>query len=257
MLAAERQEMIYEIIQTKGAVNIPNLVEIFDVSAETIRRDLLSMEGQGKLLRVHGGAVARRDMKPFYGLQERNKEYSRQKRELAVKAAGFVKDGDIIAVDSGSTAVIFAEALRMRELQITVVTHSMDVFNLLCQEKQMKLILIGGYYMPEEKTFFGEMAMESLSRIHVQKSFLCPSGISHDSGIWDYQSDLVQIQKGLLRNADEVYILADSSKFEKKAFLKLDDMSTKYRYITDSNLPEEIRVLYQEKGFNVSIGGNK
>lgn len=245
------------MIQTKGAVNVLNLVEVLGVSAETIRRDLLAMEGQGKLLRVHGGAIAKREMKPFYGLQERNKEYGRQKRELAVRAAGFVKSGDIIAIDSGSTAMIFAENLLSRDLQITVVTHSMDVFNILCQEEQIKLILIGGYYMPEEKTFYGEMALEALGRIHVQKAFLCPSGISHDTGIWDYQSDLVQIQKQLMQSADEVFVLADSSKFEKKAFLKLGDMSAKYRYITDSNLPDELRVLYQEKGFKIYIGGNR
>ncbi len=245
------------MIQTKGAVNILNLAKVLGVSAETIRRDLLAMEGQGKLLRVHGGAVAKRDMKPFYDLKARNKEYHRQKQDLAARAMEFVKDGDIIAIDSGSTAMVFAETLLMKNLRVTVITHSMDVFHILCRSNQVKLILIGGYYMPEEKTFYGEMALDSLSRVHVQKVFLCPSGISYTSGIWDYQSELVQIQKQLIRNADEVYVLADSSKFEKKAFLKLEEMSTKYRYITDSGLSEELLSLYQEKGYKVYMGSRE
>ena len=245
------------MVQKKGAVNILNLVEVFGVSAETIRRDLLAMESQGKLLRVHGGAVAKRDMKPFYNLNERNKEYHRQKQELAAKAIEYVKDGDIIAIDSGSTAVVFAENLRVKKLRVTVITHSIDVFQVLCMENQIELILTGGCYMPQEKSFVGEIALDTLQRLHVQKLFLCPSGISYGSGIWDYQSDLVQLQKQLIRNADKVYVLADSSKFEKKAFLKLDEMSLNHRYITDSGLPEELRTLYQEKGFKVDIGGSK
>ncbi len=257
MFATERQDRIYEMIQKKGAVNILSLVETLGVSAETIRRDLLTMEEQGKLIRVHGGAVAKRDMKPFYDLQARNKEYSRQKQELASKAVEFVKDGDILAIDSGSTAIAFAEAVQMKNLRVTVVTHSMDVFHSLCQQKSVKLILCGGYYMEKENAFYGEMALEMLRNLHVQKAFLCPSGVSYAEGICDYQNDLIQIQKQLLRSADEVYILADSSKFEKKAFLKLDDMSVKHRYITDSGLSAEMRQLYQEKGFNLYIGGRK
>lgn len=257
MFATERQDRIYELIQKKGAVNITSLVEVFGVSAETIRRDLLAMEGQGKLLRVHGGAVAKRDMKPFFDLQERNKEYSRQKQELAEKAVEFVEDGDIIAIDSGSTAIFFAEAVQMKNLRLTVVTHSLDVFNILCRHKLITTILCGGYYMEKENAFYGEIALDTLRTLHVQKAFLCPSGVSYVEGICDYQNDLIQIQKQLLRDADEVYILADSSKYEKKAFLKMDDMSIKHRYITDSGLSEEMRAFYQEKGINIYIGGSK
>ncbi|MBO5364050.1 MAG: DeoR/GlpR transcriptional regulator [Clostridia bacterium] len=257
MFATERQDKILEILSEKGAVSITNLVKVFGVSAETIRRDLLTMEGQGRLSRVHGGAVAKRNMKPFYDLQERNKAYSRQKQDLAKLAAEFVTEGDIIAIDSGSTAIFFAEALRIRKIPLTVVTYSLDVFNILCQQKQISVILSGGHYMPAENSFYGQIALESLRALHVKKLFLCPSGLSYDEGIWDYQNELVQIQKQLLSAADEVYILADSSKFEKKALLKLADMSTKYRYITDGDLSEEMRELYLEKGYNISIGGSK
>jgi len=112
MFAKNRQDKIYEHIQKFGAATTADLVKEYSVSVETIRRDLLFMEEQGLLKRVHGGAVANSDMKKFYNLQERNKEFSDEKRNLSLNAAGFVKEGDIIFLDQGSTAISFAQILK-------------------------------------------------------------------------------------------------------------------------------------------------
>ena len=87
MFAKERQDRIYEIVKNNGAVTTSALVKLFDVSIETVRRDLLEMERHGLLSRVHGGAVAIGEMKPYLNLNERNKEFTEQKRYLALKAS--------------------------------------------------------------------------------------------------------------------------------------------------------------------------
>ena len=145
MFAKERQDKIYLMIQKKGAVTTSNLVECFGVSIETIRRDLLSMEQKGQLVRVHGGAVRKNDMNPFLDLQQRNKEYSEQKRELSLKAAEFVCDGDIIGIDAGSTVISFTEVLKEKFSKLTVVTHSLDVFEILRDHENFSVILCGGH----------------------------------------------------------------------------------------------------------------
>ena len=160
MLAKERQDKIYDIIKNNGAVTTSGLVEFFGVSTETIRRDLLDMEQHGQLLRVHGGAVAKRDMKPFLALKERNNEYGRQKRNLAFKAAEFISEGDIIGIDSGSTAVIFAETIRDRFSSLTVITHSLDVFNILCGK--FSVILCGVHYMSNENAFYCPLPLDTV-----------------------------------------------------------------------------------------------
>jgi DeoR/GlpR family transcriptional regulator of sugar metabolism len=242
------------MIQKNGAVTTSTLVDFFGVSIETIRRDLLTMEHNGRLTRVHGGAVTKCGMKPFKELKERNKEFGKQKYELSLKAAEFISNGDIIGIDSGITAISFAKVLKERFSKLTVVTHSMDVFEMLSNHKDFSVILCGGHYLREENAFYGELTLDMLNSLHIQKSFIFPSAVSFEFGIYDYQKDLYQIQKQLVKSSDEIYILADSSKFEKTALFKLDNMKPEYIYITDNSLQDEIVKLYKENDIEIYLG---
>lgn len=254
MFAEERQEKIYEQLQKSGAVTTSGLVRTFHVSMETIRRDLLNMELQGRLSRVHGGAVAKKDMKPFLDLQKRSQEHCRQKSEISYKAMEYIAEGDIIGIDAGSTAVLFAEALKEHFSRLTVITHSQDVFRILCDCEGFSLILCGGHYLQEEHAFFGALALEMLSNLHMQKAFVLPSAVSLEYGIGDYQKELYPIQKQLIKSSDTIFVLADSSKFEKKALFKIGDMKKTYTYITDSGLPKELIKLYKENHIVMAQG---
>ncbi len=256
MFANERQEKIYEMLQKNGAVTTSTLVRTFGVSIETIRRDLLNMEQQNRLSRVHGGAVVKNDMKPFYDLKRRNSECGKQKSELALKATELISEGDVIGVDSGSTATFFAEALKQRFSSLTVITHSFDVFNLLRNYKDFSPILCGGHYLKNENAFYGPLTLDMLGTLHIQKSFVFPSAISLEYGICDHQKELYQVQKQLIHSSNDVFILADSSKFEKRALLKISDMKKTYTYITDSDLPEELMALYEENDMIIYKGGS-
>ena len=251
LLANERQYKIQQLLQKNGAVSTSNLVSQLDVSVETIRRDFLAMEQQGLLKRVHGGAVSASSMKSYLELSQRNKEHNDQKRELAAYAIRFVSEGDYIALDTGSTAIFLAEALRDNFSRLTVVTHSLDALEILRENPGISVVLCGGHYMREENSFYGSPTIEAYQRFHCRKSFIFPSAISLEYGIGDFQQDLFLIQKELLTASDQVFILADSSKFEQKAFLKLDEMRKEYCYITDSLLPEDLKKLYLENDIQI------
>ena len=252
MLADERRERIMQILQNNGAVATSDLVELFRVSVETIRRDLLDLEAQGRLRKVHGGAVIKEDMKPFRTLEIRSGEYEKQKRKLAVQAACLVREEDIICIDSGSTAACFARVLKERFSSLTVVTHSLDVFRIL--SSSFTVILCGGYFMQSENAFYGPFALDMLEKLHVHKAFVCPSAVSLEYGIGDFQRELYELQRQMLRCADEICILADSSKFEKKALLKLENMRPDYIYVTDNGLAESLKTLYAQKGRKICFG---
>lgn len=254
LFAKERQKIIYERIKTNGTVTTASLVGLFGVSVETVRRDLLEMEQRGLLTRVHGGAVTTVDMTPYWDLTERNKEFPEQKQQLAFKASEFINDGDIIGIDSGSTAISFSEVLKEKFSKLTVITHSLDVFNLL--NSKFSVILCGGFFLAEENAFYGSFTLEMLQNLHMQKAFIFPSAISMKFGICDFQKELFQIQQQLIKSSDEIYILADSSKFEKKALLKHDNMRAEYHYITDSHIKPELRKLYKDHNINLSIAGS-
>ncbi|MBR2471928.1 MAG: DeoR/GlpR transcriptional regulator [Clostridia bacterium] len=254
MLAKERQNKILSMLQSNGAVTVANLIKIFDVSIETVRRDLLCMEKEGVLSRVHGGAVAAGSrIRPQPSLNVRNKENSEKKKNLAYKAAQFISEGDFIFVDSGSTAIIFAEVLREEFSSLTVITHSVDVFDILRGYANFEVILCGGHYMAGENAFYGMLTMNMINDIRTQKAFVCPSAISIGKGICDYQPELCAIQKQIIDNADKVYILVDSSKFEKRAPFKIADIKEEYCYISDESLSKDIIKLYKENDINVHI----
>lgn len=254
MLANERQNAIAALAKQNGAVTTAGLTERFGVSVETIRRDFLLLERQGVLSRVHGGAVSKGDMRPFLQLKERNTEHAEEKRRLSAGAVAYVNEGDIIGIDSGSTAIFFAEALKERLTELTVITHSMDVFEVLHNHRSFRTILCGGDYMESERAFYGAVALETLGNFRLGKVFLFASAISLEFGICDYNIELMQMQKKLLSVAENAYFLADSSKFERRALMKLADMKSEYTYVTDDGLPQELRTLYAENQKNILIG---
>jgi DeoR/GlpR family transcriptional regulator of sugar metabolism len=245
MLANERREKIYEIIQRDGAVSTVDLFQSFDVSAETLRRDLVAMEEQGKLVRVYGGALARGAVKPFTPMQVRRTERIKEKREIANKVAEIIEEGDIIALDAGNTAIYLAEAIKEKHSRLTIVTYSLDVFNVFANSKEFEIILCGGNYCSSEHFFAGDFTFEMLNSLNVQKSFVLPSAISLDGGICEYHSESHQNQRRMLHFAEETYVVGDYSKFEKKALYKLDDMRDEYFYVTDSSFPEALRKIYE------------
>jgi len=257
MLTNERRNIIETLIREKGAVTTGDLVERFDVSLETVRRDLLALEQAGKLMRVHGGAVKKGDIIPFVELRQRNREHGREKEELARCAMQFIQEGDVIGIDAGSTAIAVAKEIRDGFSRLTVVTFSMDVLEILRENEGVDVILIGGRFMRGENAFFGGMTREMLRSIYAPKWFLFPSALSLEYGECCDLEEHAAIYRYLAETAGQVYMLADSSKFEQKALLKVDEMKPAHIYVTDSGLSAELQKLYEENGLKVIAGGGK
>ena len=254
MLANRRHEIILGLLRDEGAVTVSHLVKEFDVSLETVRRDLLLLEKAGLLRRVHGGAVSLGEMKPSKPLQSRQQDFTQEKDQLCQVAADMVCEGDYIAIGTGSTPIHFAQVLKKRFQKLTVVTYSYKVFEILSDMPDYDLVLLGGQYMPEEQCFYGQLTMDALQELRVMKSFVFPSAVSLEYGISGYAANLYPLQRQLLNCCDQAYILADSSKFECKALYKVADMRPEYIYITDSGLNEELAQIYRDNNLTVITG---
>ncbi len=251
MLAKERQKAIINLIKAESAVTTAQLIEKFGISDETVRRDLLTLEKEGKLQRVHGGAVNVSEMKAFLPFEHRTQKAKTEKALLSELAITKINDGEIIGVDSGTTAVEFAEALLHTQLCLTVVTHSLDVFNILNQSPNFTVILCGGQFLKSENAFYGMLTIEMLKSVHIQKVFLFPSAISISHGICDFNPELAQVQKQLIDSSGEVFVLADSGKFETNALLKISDIRSDFTFITDPKLPDSLKELYIENSIKI------
>ena len=110
---------------------------------------------------------------------------------------------------------------------------------------------IGGRYLHEEKAFYGHLALDAINRLHVAKAFIFPSAVSLKNGASEFVHELFEIQRAYMRNADEVFILADSTKFETTANIKLCDLSPSLKIITDSQLPDPIYELYRKESMHI------
>lgn len=253
MFANERMAYICKLLQKKGAITTAQISEDLNVSIETVRRDFLTLEEQDRLVRVHGGAVSHAISIERHSLKERTGMNSVEKRILSEAACDFVSEDDIIAIDTGSTGSEFAEILLNRFEHLTVITHSLDVFEHLQQKSSFEIILVGGTFLSNERAFCGITAVETYKMLHVDKTFIIPDAISIKNGISNYDDSLVAIEKQMLESADNVFVLADSDKFEKTALYRLSPMNSCYTFVTDSGISEELKTLYKENGINVVV----
>lgn len=251
MLANERHSIILDCVNSKGAITVSELIRLLDVSAETLRRDLIFLEEQNLLQRVHGGALAPASAKKFSNLSQRLNENIAQKRQLSYVASGLINEGDVIAIDSGSTSSEFVPVIKSRFTNLTVITHSVSVFEQLKDKESFKLILAGGEYLHSENVFFGPLAIETIKKLHASTCFIFPSAISLKYGVADYVSEVIPIQKSYMEISNRVVIMADSSKFEKTALLKLCDTNSNYTFITSDDLEESIYRLYLNNNINL------
>lgn len=246
MIADERFSFILERLKSQRAVTVSELTSLLRVSAETIRRDLMFLEKQNRLQRVHGGAVNANMSKTYPSLPQRQSENIRQKREAAQAAIGLIREGDSIVIDTGSTAYEFVSVLKTRIRKLTVVTHSVRVFEELRSEPEIRLILIGGEYLSREDCFYGAAAIDAIQKLHVSLCFIFPSAVSLKYGVADYVTELVPIQKSYIEISNRAVILADSSKFEKTALLKICDTDNRCIFVTSADLEDSVYQLYKE-----------
>lgn len=245
MLASQRHNQIQTLLQQNGAVTIAGLMEYFGVSMETARRDLAAMEKAGLLTRVHGGALPLDTARFYRPLKDRFQDQQRQKLVIAKAAAELVNDGDYISVGGGSTALAFAQALRRRVRKLTVITYSLDVFEALRDLPEYTVMLTGGRLNKRERIFTGSAVAAFFSGVYVQKAFIFPSLLSLEAGITNYTKEFKQWVEPMLQRCDQLYVLADSSKFQHAVPYQLTPMRQDYIYITDNEMPDALRQLYE------------
>ena len=249
MLSEQRYSRILELLSQNGIVKATDLMKEFDVSSETVRRDLFMLEKKGHLKRVYGGAISSAAANIPFSVREG--DMRPQKEEIARKAISLISDGDIIAIDSGTTGLVMAELLLQEEKKITVLTHSLVAFQTLVQSPYIKVYLTGGEYMAEESALCGSITEGNVRNFHVNKVFLCPTGVSLTHGYTEFSEELASLSRTYISIADKAIYLVDSSKFEHAAFMKIAPVKRDDIIITDSGLSDEHRAKYEQKGITV------
>lgn len=259
MFANQRRDKICEMLAEKENVGVDELVGIFQVSAETIRRDLIMLETQGQLRRVHGGAVMTKTQKRYDTLSKRIDMNRAKKRELSLTAAELLRNGDIISIDSGSTCIEFVEVIKDKFDSLTILTNSLDVIERLGDKKNFKIYSSGGSYMPDENAFYGDLAVNTIKKFCIPKAFIFPSGVSVKNGISEYNAFLSEVQRAFIEVGEEIIVMADSSKIGHDAFIKNSDLTPECIIVTDSGVDREVLKDFTDNDITIltSMGENE
>ena len=258
MLARQRHDKILKLLETRGRVHTAELVDLMDVSSETIRKDLELLDSQGKLTRVHGGAVplSREDQKNglagYVPLKTRSGQNLEQKAAIARRAVQMVEEGQSVALDYGSTSQIMAMALRDSFSQLTVITNSIQNALLLADNPGITVILLGGILNRDELTLVDAFSTV-LDNFHIDIMFMSVTGIDPDVGLTDQRLSEMRIQNKMHRLAGRTVVLADSSKFGRTSLLKICSVQDVDAIITDSGLDAGMRVRFGALGANLII----
>ncbi len=246
MLREERQEKILNLLDEKARVYVNKLAVYFQVTMETIRRDLDYLEKYGKLKKVHGGAikVAYKDYEPIF--IERVKKNYEEKKVIGRLASKFIKDNEIIGIDLGTTTLQIINHLSDKK-NLTIVTHSIPVLNTLVQMKEkynfdVKVIFVGGEFDIDLMFSKGSMALKHLGKFYFDKVFVACGGISLEKGITDNNIEGVEMTKQYIYNAKEAFVLADYSKINVKNFYKVCELRNITGIISNKKYPDNWKI---------------
>lgn len=249
-----RQVKVLEQINQKGLIRVSELAEAFNVSEMTIRRDLTELETNGLIRRTHGGAVSARGRSYEPPLAIRSLKCQEIKARLGKYAAGMVAEGNSVALDVGST--IWHLAKNLTDItNITIVTPSILIASLFFDNASVRLILPGGIVRPGEMSMIGEFAIRNLELLYVDQLFLGVGGIEFDAGLTEYNVDDSQIKKQMIKNAKEVVLVADSSKFGRIAFTKISPLTAIHHLIADELPPPPLFHALQKAGVIIHVIG--
>lgn len=210
----ERRRIILQELEDKGSVKVNELSRMLGCSEVTVRSDIRALEEEGKLVRIHGGAVSNEPEMQVTYRAESLYRHVELKKQIAARAYEFIKDRDTIIIDDASSSFYLGQHIRNHpEKQVAVVTNSLLVGNELAGIKHVELYLIGGHVGGNLAATMGEAAVDNMKQFHVDKAFIGVHGINFKVGITSIGTPQMQVKRAILEASKDVYVLADSSKF--------------------------------------------
>ena len=249
----QRRKEILSAINQHGEVFVEQLSEQFEVSEVTIRKDLESLEKSNLLLRARGGAIKLQSgVGVDYRISEKHKLNYHEKSLIGKHAAGLVENGDTIILDSGTTTLEMANHLP-KELEATVITNALNIANVLSAHPYVNVIVPGGSLRKNSLSLVGPLAEKTMRSFHVDKAFLGIDGIDTRTGFYTPNIEEAHLNRIMIEIAEQVVLLADSSKFKRKSLNLVCGLSDVQVLVTDEGIPSIDKKLLSDAGIRVEV----
>jgi len=248
----ERRQQLLRWIERNGRISVAQICEHFGVSEATARRDLEALAEEGNIQRVHGGAILIRQAPPEPPLFQREREQFLEKQRIGQAAAALVQDGETIFLASGTTTLAVAYHLRSRH-NLTVITNSLPVMNVLANEPGITLIGIGGMLRQSELSFIGHIAEQAIAELRADKVFISIYALSLEQGLTsDYLPEILT-DRAILKIGREVILVADHTKFGRVSSALVAPLASVHRIVTDSAAPPDMVETLRQMGIDVIL----
>lgn len=246
MLAVERRNLILEKLQEDKRVVVSELSQLFNVSEETIRRDLEKLDKDGLAIKSYGGAIINENTSidlPFNVRKNRNVQ---GKQKIAELIAQTIHDGDHIMLDASTTAVFVAKAIKQKS-NITVITNSVEIIIELSDVPNFNIISTGGMVKEGYLALVGPRAVDAIAAYNVEKSIISCKGFDINKGFTDSIDLFAQAKQTMMSASKETVLAVDSSKFGTVAFSKICDLNDINIFVTDKKPDTQLLAILKEK----------
>ncbi len=248
MLKEERQQLILTALKTKGRVVAAELSQHFDVSEDTIRRDLRELAEAGQLVRVHGGGLPHSPAVAAY--TERLHQAPEAKRAIASAALQLIGDQQVILMDGGTTALQVAQQLPAG-LQATIITNSPLIATELARHPGVEIILVGGRVYKHSLVTIGTAAVETLRSLHTDLCLLGVCSLDPEAGITVPDLEEAYVKRAMIAGARQVVALASAEKLGTASTHCVAPITALTHLVTEASVPEEVLDAYRAAGVTI------
>ncbi|QXE20767.1 DeoR/GlpR family DNA-binding transcription regulator [Clostridium sp. 001] len=249
-MKSKRINQIEEYVLNKNTVTLDTLTDVFNVSKNTIRRDIQELIKRGNIKKVYGGVASNSKLlSPF---NENQVENTYTKGLIAKAASRFVKDGDIIFIDSGTTTLNMGDFLKDKN-NLTIVTNNLNFIINCLKYTNLNIISTGGTLNRETNSFSGIDSLNLLKNYNINKAFMNATGISLTNGVTNSSPLESEIKKIAVKKSSEVFILADYSKFDICSLVTYCDLDDIDYLITDKFPPEAYNQLIEKSSIELIV----
>ena len=247
MLPGRRHELILRAVRSEGSATISGLADSLGVSIATVRRDLVTLDEEGLLKRVYGGAASVEDRdEPFADVAAVRVD---EKDAIARRCAELVKDGETVLLDIGTTAHRVARQLRGRTL--TVITSSLAVVEELADEEAIQLVLLGGVLRRDYRSLIGFLTEDNLRQVHADRLFLGTSGVRPDGQVMDTTVVEVPVKRAMIAASDHVVLVADVGKFPGTGMSRVCGPQELDTVVTNASADDRTKTALRDAGVTV------
>ncbi|QYX77849.1 DeoR/GlpR family DNA-binding transcription regulator [Streptomyces akebiae] len=259
VFAAERRQLILEMVRANGAVSLRELARVVQTSEVTVRRDVRALEAEGLLDRRHGGAVLPGGFTRESGFPQKSHLATAEKTAIADLAASLVEEGEAIVVGAGTTTQELARRLA-RVPGLTVVTNSLLVAQALAHANRVEVVMTGGTLRGSNYALVGSGAEQSLQGLRVSKAFLSGSGLTAERGLSTSNMLSASVDRALVQAAAEVVVLADHTKLGTDTMFQTVPTDVITRLVTDDPPGHDDRAVPElqalaDQGVQISVAG--